>query len=86
MFKEIWRKSPVQECFEGNFVRRDESIRWAKQENNFIVPIMQSEYGKSSFYFRGITMWNPPKIRECQGIEAFDIMIKKWIMDKRKKK
>lgn len=84
IYKRIWNKSSIQECF-SYFEKREETVRSSKLENNFKIPVMRTEYGKSSFFYRGIILWNtlPSQIKECEGAKPFENMVIKWIMDKR---
>ncbi len=84
IFKQIWNKSSVQKSFHF-FVKREDTGRCSRQEHNFIVPQMDTEFGKSSFFYRGIILWNslPSTIKSSIGSCNFDVHVRKWIMDKR---
>lgn len=84
IYKHIWNDSPVQICFDY-FMKREDTGRSSKLENNFAIPQMNTEFGKSSFFYRGILLWNslPSTIKSCIGKQSFDMSVRKWIMDKR---
>ncbi len=84
IYKHIWRESPMN-CYFPQFIKRGEQKRCSRQENNFILPQMSTEFGKSTFFYQGILLWNelPNIIKQCQSVIQFDCSIREYEMSKR---
>ncbi len=82
IYKNIWRKTFISNSF-TLIKKRETTERSSKLENNFIVPVIKKEIGRTTFSYRAITLWNnlPPDIRNMGGY--FDNIIRKHIMSKR---
>ncbi|CAL8088493.1 unnamed protein product [Orchesella dallaii] len=85
IFKHVTKTSSLNMCLD-NFVKRESTGRGSKLEHNFFVPRMNTTFGKSSFLYRGITIWNklPNSIKEIDNFKKFDLAIRKSILMERK--
>ncbi|CAL8084704.1 unnamed protein product [Orchesella dallaii] len=81
--------SSLKDCF-PSFQQKSSSQDSEEQvclrnEKDFIVPRMRTEFGKSTFYYRTIQMWNqlPAEVKEIQIEEGFDYRLRQHILKDR---
>ncbi len=69
IYKNIIHANSVTDSFKY-FEKRPCSQRSSRQINDFVVPLMKREIGKSSFFYRGIIAWNnlPTSLKELRGV------------------
>jgi len=80
-------KSSLQQCF-GYFQAKSNdsnSTRTGRNSYDFMLPRMNTEFGKTTFYYRTIQMWNklPNEIKEIQAFSGFDYKLRQNIIQKR---
>jgi hypothetical protein len=60
------------------FVKIPESGRLTRSEGCFVLPRMNSEFGKNSFFYQTIKIWNcfPTEVKFCSSEKAFALKIR----------
>jgi hypothetical protein len=60
------------------FVKIPESDRVTRNKGCFVLPRMQSEFGKNSYYYQTIKMWNclPYDMKICSFVSVFENKIR----------
>ncbi|CAL8083510.1 unnamed protein product [Orchesella dallaii] len=83
IFKNVCGETSLTDSLNG-FIRNEQK-RSSKFQNNFIVPRMKTEYGKSTFTYRGILLWNklPSSIKELESFHHFDRGVTMHILSQR---
>jgi len=87
----INKKSSLKQCFTYFQLKPKASESQAssirlRNEQDFIVPRMRTEFGKSAFYYRTIQIWNslPNEIKEIEGFYKFDSRVRNHIISNRR--
>jgi len=82
--KNVICKSSLNECM-IYFERREKTNRSSRQENDFVVPAMKTEFGKSAFFYRSILLWNklPNSLKLLENFVLFDVELRKYLLKNR---
>jgi hypothetical protein len=81
--KHISNESSLTRCF-PEFQKRQSKIS-LRNTNNFDLPRMKTEFGRSSFFYQSTNMWNnlPQEMRTEDNFMEFDKKIHHLLVDKR---
>jgi hypothetical protein len=80
--KNIVSKTSLTNSLSEFFVKMPESDRNLRSKECFVVPRMRTEYGKDSFYYQAIQVWNclPYEIKTCQSSKLFENQIREILL------
>ncbi len=67
------------------FKKREKVDRSSRQERDFVVPLMKTEFGKTTFFYRSILLWNklPNSMKILENFVLFDLEIRKYLLKTR---
>jgi len=85
IYKHVIQETSLTLLYAKYFEKVDDSLRHTRQQMNFVIPRINTEYGKKSFYYQTIKMWNslPLDIKQTESSASFDVRIRQLLLTRR---
>jgi hypothetical protein len=76
--KKFIHTTSLTESLKEFFVKIPETGRLTRNEGCFVLPRMNTEFGKNSFFYQSIKIWNclPIEVKYCSSEKAFALKIR----------
>lgn len=78
MYKNVLHNTSLSESLKEFFVKIPETGRITRNKMCFVLPRMKSEFGKNSYFYQTIKIWNclPHQVKCCSSEEAFSLKVR----------
>jgi hypothetical protein len=82
MYKNVLHTTSLSESLKEFFVKIPETGRITRNEGCFVLPRMKSEFGKNSYFYQTIKIWNclPIEVKCCLSETAFTLKIREILV------
>jgi hypothetical protein len=78
LYRNIIQSTSLTKNLTTFFVKIPESDRVTRNKGCFLLPRMQTEFGKTSYYYQAIKVWNclPYDLKVCSSVSVFENKIR----------
>jgi hypothetical protein len=82
IYKHVINKTTLTNSLSEFFVKIPDNDRNLRNKECFVVPRMRTEYGKESFYYQAIKVWNclPYDLKICQSPQRFEEQLRQILL------
>jgi hypothetical protein len=82
MYKNVLHTTSLSESLKEFFVKIPKTGRITRYEGCFVLPRMKSEFGKNSYFYQTIQIWNclPIEVKSCSSETAFALKIREILV------
>ena len=86
LFNHLFTESQLTSVMKTIFSKREQVIHSMRHPNMLNVPWLNTVYAQTSFQYKVTQLWNnlPSEIQSCKKFCDFDVLVKRWLIMKRK--